>query len=421
MALQKSETINRDVGEQSKGPRLQKLRAVDLLLDALERQEQAVAYCAVEFEGDVYLKEATKDGTGEYHEEDKNYDTTGSFTLASDPVINTLVIFADCWISKSCNRDVLFGFYAPNSYAKERVSDRSKRLTVEWPSRPILELLRAMDFSDSKTLDCVRKFVLDEYAAQYNGKGSPGFNQSRGNLTILESWADDDWKDFLGQITWQLGQEDHAQLEQSLRLRIRRSKHYNHNISGKEGHVISLMCDLLDKRQSVRDPSMRFIHAAELEVIFLRVGTGSYRLPDPAWKTWKSLPKPSDTRNLADKVAAVCKTATPREIGRWSRKASNSMNTQREFEEDVSLRSLKYQVFDACEDKLEELRRQHGGNELTSEQLLGWITVLVECCEERLKDCSKSFSYTLTSNASLMDMVWELVDSCYLAFDLSAA
>ena len=421
MASKNPATINRDVGEQSKGPRLQKLRAVNLLLDVLERHEQAVAYCAVEFEGDVYFKEATKDGTGEYHEEDKNYDTAGSFTLASDPVINTLVIFADCWIGRSCNRDVRFGFYAPNNFAKERASERSKRLAVEWPQKPILELLRAMDFSDSKMLDCVKKFALDEYAAQYDGKGSAKHNEPPGYLAILESWDDDEWKVFLGQITWRFGQEDHAQLEQSLKQKIRRSRHYNHGISGKEGHIISLMCDLLDKRQSVSDPSMRLIHAAELQVFFLRVGAGSHRLPDPAWKTWESLPKPSDTRNLADKVEAVCKTATKGELGRWSRKVSNSLNTQREFEEDVTLRSLKYQAFDACEDKLEELRRQNGGKELTSEQLLSWIAVLVGCCKERLKDCSQHYTYTLYNEAFITEMIWELVDSCYLAFDSSAA
>jgi hypothetical protein len=421
------ETINRDVGDQSKGPRLQKLRAVNLLLDTLERQEQAVAYCAVEFEGDVYLKEATKAGSTEYHEEDKNYDTRASFTIASPPVINTLVIFADCWIGKFCNRDVLFGFYAPNDITKERVSDRSQRLSVEWPPKPVLELLRAMDFSDSKTLECVKRFVLDEYASQYtdtemnDGTGGTELKESRGNFAILDSWNDDDWKGFLGQITWQFGQEDHAQLEQSLTQRIRRSKHYNHGMSGKEGYIISHMCDLLDKRQSIPDPSMRFIHVAELELIFLRVGSGTHRLPDPAWKMWKSLPKPMDTRNLADKVLAVCKTATSSEIGRWSRKASNSMNLQREFEEDITLRSLKYQVYDACEDKLEQLRCENGGTPLTAEQLLTWIAVLVECCEERLRDCSRQFSYTFTSKACLAEMVWELVDSCYLAFDWSAA
>jgi hypothetical protein len=256
--------------------------------------------------------------------------------------------------------------------------------------------------------------LIDEYKSQYAGGPS-------GNLAVLEAWVDEEWKGFLQQISWKFGQEDHTQLEQLLKQKVRRSKHYNHSISGKEGHIISLMCDLLDKRQSLPDPLERFIHTADLEVIFLRVGAGSQRLPDPSWRTWESLPKPSDTRNLADKVRAVCRAATMSDLGHWSRKASKSLNTQREFEEDVTLRSLKYQVFDACEDKLGELRRQNGEKELTPEELLDWIALLVRCCEQRLNECSTHYTYTLSGSAFLTEMVWELLDSCYLAFDSSAA
>src|SRR4051812_16091173 len=96
--MQTPETINRDVGEQSKGPRLQRLRTIDLILDAVNRPENVVAYCAVELNADVYLREVSKDGTKEYHEEDKNYSEEIRFTFASPQVLNTLVIFIDCWI-----------------------------------------------------------------------------------------------------------------------------------------------------------------------------------------------------------------------------------------------------------------------------------------------------------------------------------
>ena len=418
--MTKSDPINRDVGEQAKGPRLQKLRAVQLLLESLERQGPVIAYCALENEGDVYLKEASQNGSQEYHEEDKNYDTSANFTLASEPVINTLVIFADSWIGKSCREDVVFGFYAPNNYAKERASERSRRLGIEWPAKPVLELLRGMDFSDAQTLSCAKSLIMDEYKFQYPEKTPPD-GSPRGNLAVLETWVDGQWQGFFRQITWKLGQEDHAQLELTLRDKVRRSHHYSQAISGREGHIVSLMCDLLDKRQSLADPLMRFVYSAELENIFLRVASGTQKLPDPSYRTWNSLPKPEDTRNLSDKVRAICKAATRAELGRWSRKAGNSLTTQRQYEDDVTLLSIKYQVFDVCEEKLEELRKRNGTNEVSSEELVEWVEILVKCCEERLKDCGNHYAYSISGRTFIGELIWELVDSCYLAFDASAA
>lgn len=418
--MQKPEPINRDVGEQAKGPRLQKLRAVQLLLETLDRQNPVLAYCAVECEGDVYLKEASQSGSQEYHEEDKNYDMAGSFTLASAPVINTLVIFADCWIGRACKEDVIFGFYAPNDYAKERISERSRRLLIEWPEKPMLELLRDYDFSDAQTLTCARAFILDEYRSQYPEKTPPD-GTPRGNLAVLEAWGDRQWQGFFKQITWKLGQDDHTQLQQSLKDKVRRCKHYSQAISGRESLIISLMCDLLDQRQSLAEPLMRFVYTADLEVIFLRVASGTQKLPDPSYKMWNSLPRPDDTRNLADKVKAICQAATRAELGRWSRKAGNSLTTQREYEEDVTLLAIKYQVFDVCEAKLDELRGQNASRGLTSRELVEWVEILVRCCEERLKDCSNHFSYTISGQTFITELIWELIDSCYLAFDASAA
>jgi hypothetical protein len=74
------------------------------MVTPFERYEQAVAYSAVEFDGDVYLKEATDNASEEYHEEDKNYHTMGSFTLTGDPVIITLVANADESATRSTQR-----------------------------------------------------------------------------------------------------------------------------------------------------------------------------------------------------------------------------------------------------------------------------------------------------------------------------
>jgi hypothetical protein len=425
--MQVHETIKRDVAEQSKGPRLQKLRAIELLLASLDRRDHNLAYCAIEFQGDVYFREATADGSDEYHEENKNYDITTSFTFTSVQVLNTLVIFVDCWISKACSPSVVFGFYAPNGCGKERASSRAKALAIEWPDRPVLELLQEGKLDDPALICAVKLLVLDEYAAQYQRRqrSDPESRQnadsSSGNLPAIGAWGDREWRGFLSQIRWKLGQEDHSALEDTIRQKIRQCSHYNQAVAGKEDHVIALMCDLLDKRQAISDPTMRFVHTSDLALIFMRVTTGSYKLPDPSWKTWERIPKPDDTRNLSDKVEAVSPAVSRTDLGRWSRKAANSLIMQDDLKDDPSVRAFKYQVYDACSDKLAELQQENAGRPLTSQQILEWIAALCACCEARIEDCSKTYAYSLTSRAIISDMIWELFDSCYLAFDSGAA
>lgn len=422
------ETINRDVGEQSKGPRLQRLRAVNLLLDALNRPDFCLAYCAVEFEGDVYYREATATESGEYHEENKNYDMTTNFTLASAQVLNTLIIYLDCWIGKACSPNVLFGFYAPNGCGKERSTARTNALQIEWPSKPMLEILQNGQTTDPSIISIVRILIIDEYKLQYNynssANGQAGSEDDTikpGNLAVIDEWSDEEWQGFLNQISWKLGQEDATQLEETLKQKVRHSPLYNQSISGKEGHVIELMCGMLDKRQAIADPVMRFVHISDVNNVFLMISTQTYRLPDPSYKTWERLPKPEDTRNLTDKVLAVSNSVPKEDLGRWNRKASNSMIVQEEYSDDPSIKAFKYQLYDACSDKLAELRRENAGQPLTSEQITHWVSVLLACCDQRIEDCSKHYAYSISGQAFLTDMIWELFDSCYLAFDAGAA
>jgi hypothetical protein len=204
--MQTPEIINRDVGEQSKGPRLQRLRAIDLIIDAVNRPENVVVYCAVELNADVYVKEVSQGGTKEYHEEDKNYAKDVTFTFASPQVLNTLVIFIDCWIKNGFSPNVVFGFYTPNGVAKEKSSPRIKSLQIAWPKEPVLKSLLKGTHDDT-TFQCMRTLLLYEYGQQYPEKESEDKENKnlRGNLAVLQAWKDAEWKGFFAQITWRFG------------------------------------------------------------------------------------------------------------------------------------------------------------------------------------------------------------------------
>ena len=133
--------IDRDVGRQSKGPRLQRLRAALFLVEATKLGNATVFYAAVEFEGDVHRASADSSKSEEYHEENKNYDPNVKFTMNSEEVLNFLVTACDCWIGKSLSKQVKFGFYTPNKFAKENRTARSAELGIEWPNEALLQSL----------------------------------------------------------------------------------------------------------------------------------------------------------------------------------------------------------------------------------------------------------------------------------------
>ncbi|HEX8703146.1 MAG TPA: hypothetical protein VF815_30195, partial [Myxococcaceae bacterium] len=99
------------------------------------------AYSAVEVSGDVFLSKSGKTSTDNYTEEDKNYSDT-NFTLLSQEVINSLVIFIDIWIQWRYSDKLSFGFYTTANIGKEqRNSAKAQALGITLPAKPLLEHL----------------------------------------------------------------------------------------------------------------------------------------------------------------------------------------------------------------------------------------------------------------------------------------
>jgi hypothetical protein len=136
---------------------------------------------------------------------------------------------------------------------------------------------------------------------------------------------------------------------------------------------------------------------------------------------WPQLQTPTDARNLKDKIEAVTNAASKAQIGRWSRRASNSHIAQTELQTDHTILSFKYQVYDVCEEYLDGLRKGLAGGVWTPDQIERCVDDLAKHCRERMTDRSRDFRYSVSSDNFLIEMIWELFDSCYLSFDASAS
>lgn len=407
--MAKSESINRDAGDKLKGPRLQKLRALELLLKALSSSDATYAYVATEFEGDVSSHTSSPESCNTYVEEDKNYAKHSSFTVASTQVLNTLVIFFDAWIKWHCSEKVRFCFYCPNEVGKEKPSARTKTLGIDWPKTPVLEILSSEETLEEGLLDDLSKLVTDEYQSQYpDGKG---------NYSLIELWTRDQWSSFFQKISWRFGQADDKALKITLLDAIRQCPDFKQCHDGKEELIMRTTLDLLDERQALSEPTERFVNASDLRLVFHEVATGVAKLVDPAWEMWSQLPAPEDVRNIADKVHAVSTSITPRQIGNWSRKAASGFNTQNAYGTDKSVLALKYRVYMTCCDRWHEIVGKSNERSFAYAELSKLVGHLTSHCVDTIASLAEDHPYTLSNKEFISELIWVLIDECYLSFD----
>ncbi|MEK4701867.1 hypothetical protein MKX47_20415 [Solibacillus sp. FSL R7-0668] len=211
--------INREVGAQGKGFRLQRLRAIKLLIDKiLEGRE---VYVATEHLDDVYIKSVTMHEVEEVAESDKNYSSRDTFTFATKEVRNSIVSFFDTWVECGKRKESLyFCFYTNIGIGEERNVGIVKELGLKLPSKSLIRCLINKEYKfkeqinneevNINVLEITKAILVKEYTSQYEGK------ESKGNLKILETLDEDLYLNFLESIDWQFGQEDEKELEDTL-------------------------------------------------------------------------------------------------------------------------------------------------------------------------------------------------------------
>jgi hypothetical protein len=401
-----SAPISREAREAAKGFRFQKLRAVKVMLKALENGSPYV-YCAIENISDVYLLSSENKSATEYLEEDKNYAKETGFTLNSFQIQNSFVGFIDAWHTLNLGSAIALGFCTTASIGKERETLFSKANGIVYPSEPILKLVQEPQNLSPAELGVVKVLVKEAYKRAYSGKSGSG------NLQSLESWDDVTWLALLAKISWSFEQQDEKQLEVELIDDLKRCEFYNNNLVGKEVHVISLLVDEFDRRQCLDDIASRLITKSDIRWIASRVEAGGYKVDDPVWEI--GMPTIEDRRSLPEKIRAVSPDFNPKIISSWSRSVAMSRAEQTRYAYDTSMVSLRYRIFGACEARLIELVSSRVGPE--SEWLEYCIAEMEKCAIQHIRSLSEDYQYLIKNEQSIKGIILELIDSCFLAFD----
>lgn len=406
-----SNTISRDAGDKSKGFRLQKLRALLLLLAATEKSDSALVLCALEVAGDVTLLGKTM-----AIEENKNYSTDASFSFNSHQVINTTVMFLDTWFRYDMSENVYFSFYSTSGIAKENTTSRSQSLSIAFPSEPILQTLSTSRAIDDSLIAIISKLIMAEYKLQYAAKTGTG------NLAAVEQLTQQQWRDFLKLIHWQFGMPDHQALEKEVIAKIKASRHFSSLLLGREDYVKAYLLDLFDKKQCEADYLDRFIHSAEIRNTFLDVQGHRARLPkgteDPVYKLWQAEPAPDDKRSIKQKLQDVCASLEVSHVNTYVRKAALGRAELNDLQTNKDFQSLRYRIFVRC-GELVTSGAVAGQGDPTPDMIKTWFEHLSDECATLIQSLSKDYRYHHHGPEIIKGIIYELFDSCYLAFDKS--
>jgi len=405
------QTINRESGDKTKGFRLQRLRAVLLILKKMKELDRVAVYAATEYLDDVYTKTVEADGVViEYSEGDKDYSSKKSFSFNTDEVRNSLVIFLDSWFSNKLSSHLHFGFYTNIEYGKEYNTKAVQEMGVELPEKSILKLLMERDYSDDKLLPAVKTILLAEYKSQYEGKDETGYLES------IEHWNDTYWIDFLNRIDWKFGQEDDTELEETVLREIKESKFYNSKLDGREEYVLGALLQEFERKENVKDFLARLVSDSDVRVKFLEVATHNYKSNDPIYEEWERLPPPTDKRNIDAKIIAVCENYNRKKMGIFARKIG-AVKVELSKVGSKDRGSYQFRIFEACESHMFDLLEAHRGKEITPEVIDSWLVQLEEYADAHLADKSRDYTYAFSNRDTLKNAILELFDSCFLAFD----
>ena len=408
-----TKTINREAGDKAKGPRLQRLRCVNLILDAIEKSAKPHIYAAVEHKEDVFLKDITQ--KKDYLEQNKNFDEQTTFTFNSHEIINTMVGFCDMWIEYIVkSKQVYLGFYATNGIGKENKTASIIKLNIELPNEPILELLQKYSFDTPNLLPIVKALIIEEYKKQYSGKNSEG------NIKSIEALSDDDWKAFLKRIDWKFGEINEEEVQGMILEKLQKCKLFSHEHTGQEENILRNLMDLLDERQCVEDLLGKFINFADVKLIFVQASNLASipKADDPIFKIWNQIPPPTDKRNIIDKIKAVCLTVETKRMSAYARKTAGSRIIQDDKSSDKSFLSLRYRIFEKCADALDAyLKELPEGTLSTQVEIDKLFNHLYLSAIAYVQTMSTDFNYSLKSGPVIEGIVVELFDSCYLALN----
>lgn len=402
--------IDREAKGLIKALRLQKLRAVLHLLNHIENNPDEDIAVAIEIIEDVYvLKEDS-----ETFEQNKNYDPNSKFTINSEEILNSICSFLDIWVDNELSESLNFCFLSTNLIGKESNTNRTNRLKLNLPKEKIIEELKSNDEARIKAVGLiVKEIVFDYYKEKYTDN-----SDSERTINALPFISDESWYGFLKQIDWIFGYVSVEELERLVISKIQSCKYYSkYDNKEQQNQIKANLIDLVEEQTLKKQKHFRLIGLSHVELkfanaIYQRTGLAI----DNVYKLWEKIDKPTDYRNLRDKILAVCPNYNSKKLAQLERTASMAKVSESSLKNSTKYLALKYRVFDFCDRELDKSIIENN-NVFTEEEIEKIIDVINKGCLIEFEDLKTQYDYGISRKGVIFELFIEFIDSCYLSFD----
>lgn len=412
-------TRSTDAGAQQQGFRLQKLRAVMLLLSRLQSDRDAAVAVAIEYDADVRLE----DGDHVHRGETKLYESKKSFTLASIEVRNTLANFLDIYTSDEAPREhSSYGFYTNISLGREEHRGGLAELGLKIPDETgLLQALVSRKHLDA-ALPTIRTYLLHSFCEilckdSRRAETSPDAKdppRCSSPCIAAKAWHDSDWKRFFDKIDWGFDQPDNEQLEEDLQKAIRQHHEYDAALKGREEEILHVLLDKLDRSQGKPTRTQRLLFARDVDNVFLRASKRSLLgVDEGAVAALGNLPAPEDPRGVREKIEDQLgrQTGKGKRLVAREELAASAGAARREQGGDEYVASL-YVVYQATSKCLD----QHAGGFTCPSAIDEFFDTCADAAFAAMTERQKTYSYTIADKQTLREMTAFLFDSCYFDF-----
>jgi hypothetical protein len=208
---------------------------------------------------------------------------------------------------------------------------------------------------------------------------------------------------------------DEAEAWKRLVESVKTCPFFSEQHDGKETIIASALVDLFDQKQLADDFAERFVHASEVELLFMKAAAGELHGTDPTWQSWADVPNPTDTRNVAEKFMAACPTLSQAALRRYQRRTSAGLYEREQHAQDKNVIAMRYHIYDVCEEAVSALAAKSAV--LTEADLDAELTKLTTMALERVQQRANEYGYSYRTESFVRGVVLDLFDSCFLAFD----
>ena len=404
-----TQQINTDADASLKGIALQKGRAVERLLLALEEDRKAI-FCTIEYVDDVLEVDLSGDKAEYTAEQNKSY--AKAFSINSHEVKNSLRIFFDNWLGTvQASESIQFVFYTNTTIAKENKVGALSEIDDDLPEEPLIELLI------DKKYDVALPFVLLVFKKYYLEQHKKHTKDITAYEKLLDSMSDQQWIDFFNLIDWCFKKDDELDVRKKI---VSKVDHLCTDYCVEKRYVeyiVARLMDMVESRAFEDDFLKRVVHVGEVRAIFWEFAQSAKikEKLDPIHKKWDDI-RCDDVRVLKDKILGVCPAYEDDLLEELEEDYIDGVFEQKNYPEIREIKAYNYRVYVVCNRLIRQFLKDTEP-EFSGLEINNMFEQLTDEAEKLIVDKAKTYKMPFHDRDMVRKTIILLFQECYLAFD----